>query len=337
MPQDYVKQLNFIREEASDDYKDRIPQATRDNISDVGNAIMEYEAYKNEFLENLVNKIALQLVNATTYANPFEQFKGEQINYGDTIEDIFVELPKGIEFEKPEDGESVDPFKVTKPSVQTIYHKVDREMQYPVTIHDDLLRRAFRSPQAFGSLTDQIVQQLYEAMTVDEFAYGKQLLSDEDNVYGEVVDIGAMDDANELAWEVLGHVRDKSSKMRFKRDDYNNLEVETLTPKQEQVLIIREDIAQAIDLQALLGVFNIERAEYDMRVIEIDSFHEDDQVAALVDRRGFRIHDALRDAETQRNAKGRYTNFFVNHWGLVSWSRYRNAVLFKGTVDTSSN
>lgn len=333
METNYLQLLNFIRQEASGAYQERVPEATRTNITEVGNAITTYTPTQNEFLDALINKIGLTLVNSTGYTNPFAPFKGEQINYGDTIEDIFVELPKGVKFEHIEHGESIDPYKVTKPSVKVLYHKIDREVQYTVTIWDDMLKRAFKSPQGMNSLVDQITQSLYEAMTVDEFTYAKNLLSNEAKVYGHVEDLGEVETQYELASKLLGQIKIVASNMKFKRKDYNVLEVETMTPPEEIVVVLRNDMKEAIDLQVLAGVFNLDKVELSQRVIEVDSFDDVEMLGCVLDARGFRIHDALKDAESQRNSRGRYTNYFVNHWGLVSWSKYRNAVLFKGTVE----
>jgi flagellar motor switch protein FliM len=72
---DNIQILNTIWTNASTNYQDRVPQATRDNITAVGNAILNYQAAKNEFLDALVNKIALQLVSSKMAKNKLAKFK----------------------------------------------------------------------------------------------------------------------------------------------------------------------------------------------------------------------------------------------------------------------
>ena len=42
--------LNVIRANASSTYQERIPEATQDNIREIGNAMLTYESTQNEFL-----------------------------------------------------------------------------------------------------------------------------------------------------------------------------------------------------------------------------------------------------------------------------------------------
>ena len=60
MPNNGVNILNAIRGVASQDYQNRVPVATQNNIEQVGNPIMEYQATENEFLDLLVNRIHFQ-------------------------------------------------------------------------------------------------------------------------------------------------------------------------------------------------------------------------------------------------------------------------------------
>ena len=57
-----VNVLNTIRANASPSYQERVPQATQDNITAVGNPLLEYNATMNEFLTSLVNRIGLVIV-----------------------------------------------------------------------------------------------------------------------------------------------------------------------------------------------------------------------------------------------------------------------------------
>lgn len=41
--------LNAIRNDASPEYQERIPEATRNNIADIGNALLSYTPTMSEF------------------------------------------------------------------------------------------------------------------------------------------------------------------------------------------------------------------------------------------------------------------------------------------------
>lgn len=319
--------LNYIRANASDEYKSRIPQAVQDNITAVGNAILEYTPTKNEFLNMLVNKIGLTIVSRIEYANRFSVFKGEPIRYGDTIEDIYVDLVEAQAY----NPNNENPFPQKKPNINTLYHKVDREMQYKVTINDDLLRRAFRSQDGVNNLVTSIIDSLYTSKSYDEYLMTKHLLSGD--IYGKVVEIPT-GTTKEIAQNTLSIIRSMISAMSYMSTEYNKLNTNQNTSSNDVYLILRSDIRLSIDMDVLAGIFNLDKVSLDAHIIEVDSFEDENHLFSLIDRRGMRIHDALDDAETIRNPEGKYTNYYVNHWALQSFSIYRNAI--KGVQATSA-
>ena len=64
-----VDVLNTIRANASTTYQERIPEATRNNISKVGSAILNYEPARNEFLNALMNRIGYVIVTSKLVKN----------------------------------------------------------------------------------------------------------------------------------------------------------------------------------------------------------------------------------------------------------------------------
>ena len=47
---------------ANEDF-DKLPELTQQSISQVANAILDYEPYRNKFFEALINKVGLQTIN----------------------------------------------------------------------------------------------------------------------------------------------------------------------------------------------------------------------------------------------------------------------------------
>ena len=73
--------LNAIRANASSTYQERIPVATQENIRQIGNAMMTYEATQNEFLSALVNRIGRVIITSKSYTNPLRVFKKGILEY----------------------------------------------------------------------------------------------------------------------------------------------------------------------------------------------------------------------------------------------------------------
>ena len=66
--------LNVIQATASQQYQDRVPVATQDNIAEVGNPILEFEGIANEFISALVNRIGFTVISSKSYNNPLKEF-----------------------------------------------------------------------------------------------------------------------------------------------------------------------------------------------------------------------------------------------------------------------
>ena len=63
--------LNVIRQNASYDYQQNVPAVTKaSDIPKVGEIIYGTPAFANQFLNALVNRIALVRVNSATFNNP---------------------------------------------------------------------------------------------------------------------------------------------------------------------------------------------------------------------------------------------------------------------------
>ena len=117
-----VQILNAIRANASSTYQERIPVATRENIREVGNAMMRYQAVQNEFIDALVNRIARVIITSKSYENPLRMFKKGMLEYGETIEEVFVNIAKAHQFD-PVVAET-EVFKREIPDVNAVFHRL---------------------------------------------------------------------------------------------------------------------------------------------------------------------------------------------------------------------
>ena len=136
--------LNVIRQNASLEYQNLVPAVeTATDIPRVGQALAGHPAMANIFINSLVNRIALVRARSATFNNPYKDLKKGYLEYGETIEDIFIGIAKVYEYsaEKAEGRE----FKRTLPDVHSIFHVINWRAVYPVTIEDASLQQAFLS------------------------------------------------------------------------------------------------------------------------------------------------------------------------------------------------
>ena len=134
--------LNVIRDNASLAYQNQVPEvATAVDIPRVGEVLYGTPAMANEFINALVNRIAAVRVQSATFNNPYARLKKGMIDYGETIEDIFVGITKAFTFsqEKAEARE----FKQYKPNVKSAFHAMNWQVIYPVSVSMEQLKQAF--------------------------------------------------------------------------------------------------------------------------------------------------------------------------------------------------
>ena len=91
--------INTIRANASAEYQDKVPSVTKStDIPKVGEVLYGTPALANEFISALINRIAMVRITSKTYNNPYAHLKKGMLDYGETIEEVFVELCKANEF-----------------------------------------------------------------------------------------------------------------------------------------------------------------------------------------------------------------------------------------------
>lgn len=330
-----VDVLNTIRANASSTYQERIPEATRNNISKVGSAILNYEPARNEFLNALMNRIGYVIVTSKLAKNPLRMFKKGMLDFGDTVEEIFVDIAKAQHYD-PKVAES-EVFKRVKPNVSALFHKLNRQDFYKVTISNDQLQTAFLSNNGITDLIARITDSLYSGDNYDEFLLTKELIKQTgENGQFSVQPVSAITD-EASAKSFVASVKSASDMMEFMSTQFNAANVLTSSSKDEQYLLITPKYNAMIDVEVLASAFNMDKAEFMGHRVLVDNFNcleDDGVVAVLVDKNYFMIWDVLQKFTEQYNAQGLYWNYFFHHWQILSTSLFGNAVAFTTTTPT---
>lgn len=318
--------LNAIRNSASSTYQERIPEATQDNIRQIGNAMMQYESTQNEFLDALVNRIGRVLITSKSYSNPLRRFKKGVLEFGETVEEVFVNVAKAVQYDPVDAEETL--YKRTIPDVRTAFHKMNLQNLYPVTISNEQLRQAFLSYQGLSDLIARIVDSMYTGSEYDEFLCMKQQIV-EAAQQGEFYPVNVPELTADNAKEIVTKIKAISNSFDFMSTTYNPIGVLTHSPKQSQVLLIDANFDASIDVNVLASAFNMDKAEFMGQRVLVDNFGElTGVVAALVDESWFMVFDNWIGFTENYNGKGLYWNYFYHVWKTFSRSPFANAVLF---------
>lgn len=327
--------LNVIRQNATAVYQDRIPEATAENLHEVGDAILTYEAQANEFVNALVNRIGLVILNNRMATNPLAALKKGRLAVGETIEEVYIDVIKAQTYDPRAAQDTL--FKRHLPNVSSVFHSVDSQLNYPLTISNEQLRKAFMSYDSLDRFIAGLVDSMYKSATLDEFIQMKQLISEWNNNGRFIIEpITAVTDAAS-AREAMIKIKAVSDGMTIFNNQMNYAGVWTSTPKDEQYLITTPDFNARMDVDVLAAAFHMDKAEFAGHVIVVDNIGDlgDDGIEAiLVDKNWYQVYDYLRTFKTAYNGEGLYWNYFYHVWMVYSLSPFANAVAFGTATPT---
>lgn len=355
--------LNAIRNNATQNYRDYVPKATpdADSIRQIGAIIMDYPALQNEFLSALVNRIGRVLITSKMYDNPWAFFKKGLLEFGESVEEIFVNIAKPFQFDPAVAETNV--FKREIPDVRAAFHIMNYQKYYKATISNDQLRQAFLSWQGISDLIAKIVDAMYTGANYDEFQTMKYMLARhilDGHMYP--VEIPTVETANMKS--IVSVVKGVSNKFTFLSPNYNLAGVQTYTAKNDQYMLINSQFDATMDVEVLASAFNMGKAEFSGRRVLVDSFGSLDTArlaelfagdstyqeissddlkaldaipAVLVDRNWFMIFDNFYNFTEQYNGEGLYWNYWYHVWKTFSVSPFANNALFiPGTPGVTS-
>lgn len=350
-----VEILNAIRNSASTNYRDFVPKAsnTADSIRSIGEIIMQYTPLQNEFLNALVNRIARVIITSKMYTNPLSMFKKGLIDFGESVEEIFVNIANPHQYDVEESENKV--FAREIPDVRAAFHVLNYKKFYKQTIQNKDLNQAFLSWDGITDLISKIVNAMYTAANYDEFVTTKYMLA-KAILDGRLSAITV--DANDAKGAVT-KIKGVSNALTFMSNNYNAAGVQTFTDKNDQYLLVNSQFDSEIDVEVLASAFNMSKAEFMGHRILIDGFgtldvarlnalFKDDPnyeepsqdtltalnaiPAVLVDKNFFMIFDNMYEFTENYNGQGLYWNYFYHTWKTFSMSPFANALVFVPAV-----
>ena len=358
-----VDVLNAIRNNATTVYKNYVPVATADDesIREIGAIIMDNPQLQNEFLNALVNRIGRVIITSKMYENPWSMFKKGLLEFGETIEEIFVNIAKPYQFDEAVAENNL--FKREIPDVRSAFHIMNYQKYYKSTIENDRLRMAFLSLDGITDLIAKIVDAMYTGANYDEFQTMKYMLA-RHILKGRMypVTIPAVSTANMKP--IVSKIKGISNKMEFLSTQYNVSGVSTHTKKDDQYLLVSTEFDAVMDVEVLASAFNMDKANFDGHRVLVDGFGDIDterlailfaddttyvpltaeELEALntipcviVDRDWFMIFDNYYNFTEQYNGEGLYWNYWYHVWKTFSVSPFANNALFiPGTPSITS-
>lgn len=346
-----VDVLNAIRNNASTDYRNKVPVATADAniVREIGTVIMDSAAFQNEFMQALINRIGRVIVTSKSYTNPLAMFKRGFLDFGEKIEEVFIKLARPFQYD-PAVAES-ELFKREIPDAMSAFHSMNYQKFYKNTTQEQDLRQAFLSIDGVSSFIYSIIDQLYTAMEYDELLVMKYMIArhiSKGQIAVQQIDAADIDDTTIK-------MRKASNDFLFMNPDYNLAGVHTHTLREDQYVIINTLLDATQSVKSLARAFNMGEAEFLGHVVLVDGFgkldiarlndlfagdanyyeYSEDELkdlnavpALLVDKDWFMIFDKLLTFREVENVQGLYWNHVLHTWKIFSVSPFAQALLF---------
>lgn len=359
---DSAEILNSVRNTASPNYQREVPIVGKANLGDiqaVGTIFQINPAYANEAINTLVNRIGRVYIIARTYMHNWGDIKKGFLEFGSNVESVYVGVAKAIVYDI-EDSETTV-FKRYKSETYSVVNYLNSEVNYPITIEEEQLRRAFLTYDGLSDLICGLIQSAYNAAHYDEFIAMKYLLQ-QAYINGIIQKMSIPELTNKENIEtMLTELKAISNDMTFYRKKYNAYGALTFTRKTDQLFIADVRTNAAADVNVFAQTFNVDYAQYMGIQKMVDTFGENDNErlailfakdkdyqpltqenyaelakvkAMLIDRNFLMVVDNLFTLGDIYNPKGLYYNNFLHKWTTYGIVPFAQAVAFT-TEDTS--
>lgn len=273
------------------------------NGAEVFSIMEQYPTIKNEFVETLTNKVVQSLVYSKIFENPLKMLKQPMLNYGDSIEELFVEMAQIKGFlghwldGAGANTEEADLIRALEPKITALYISKNVDYKGKATIFDKQLRKAFFNEGGLSNIVNQIVGSITSGMEYKEFETTKKLLT---SFISEGKQISKINDDGTIALTPINNggnlpikqtpycvsvagatesekmknlvqqIRTEVGNMKFPSDKYNLAKKITWSNPDELMLFTTADVSASLDVNVLANAFNVSSTDIQTRTILLD-------------------------------------------------------------------
>lgn len=358
----YVAMLNAIRNEASQRYSNAIPAAdgTVENLKTIGALLTSNQAFANEWLDALYNRIAItRVLTMDAWKNPLREFK-RKLEYGESYLEVAMHL--NAVYTRDYEAAKQRIFDIYTPGVESSLYHVNSEFFYPASVLPAQLRKAFLSYEALDRFVNDIINNVYRTMEYDEYNAMLYCILVAIQNGMPAVEIPAVSGAN--AREIVTRIKAASNEMEFLSTDKNISGVPVYAGKDDQYIFLNTQMDSIIDVDVLAVSFNMTRADFlghrrlfsnfgklDRDRLDVLFANDplyvrptDAQLAAfaripafLISGGFFVAFDQYTEMFSNENGAGPYRNYFLHCGRIYSYSNFAPGVYFvPGTQSITS-
>lgn len=323
--------IDQVRLHGSNDYQQRIPQASQVGMAEVGRVLDNFNLW-GEFEKGLVNRIALTYFTDSSWSNPLAFLKRGKLEFGTTIQELALGMIKADVY----DPFGKDLLRQNPSDVYSEFHEVNRKDKYLLTISHEEIKAGFLSAYGLNELVARKIDKMIMSDNYDEYVailnqiYDAVAREEVYNVHVPFADNEAPTEAELKRLSVA--LRTISKKMTIAPTArYNSRGVPTVSQKSDLVVITTPEVIANLDVSVLADAFNIDRTDISDRVIEVNELPYG--VHALIcSKEWFVIADRLLEVRDFNNGSNLTNNYWLHHWQVISRSPFAQVVSFGNGV-----
>lgn len=282
----------------------------------------------------MIGKIAQQVIRNVSAKNPLAVFDKMPINNGDTIEQVVVGLVSEKVYDA--DGESALA-RLVNDNLAVRYFSDWTRTKFDYTIDIAKARKVMQEGKSVNDLTEKMVASLAESDIYSKFTSIKQLLAwgatpDATTSATPLKDLGIVyGKSGDLDYKsILKKLKNIVKGMQFVNSDYNTASLVRSTEKNDIYIAMPYTLKNAIDVDELAGVFNLDKAEIKDKIIELDT---NDNTIYVVDQNAILVYTRLYEMADQKNADGLFWNYFLHVERLYAISPLFDGCFFKVSTE----
>ena len=315
---------------------------------------------KNEFIQTLVNRVVKTRFFSKVFENPLKMFHNGDMNFGNSIQDIFVEFGERKGFKENftrEDGskgsEESDLISKRTPKVVVDYETENYEYTYKVSVSEEQLQKAFLNNNGLQSLCVQLINNNLSTAERDEFSDMKAILckvtdktptGDKGNFMGKGAIQRVFEDTelsktaivklgkNYTPQSICETIREYATELKFPSKLYNLKKVETWSDTSDLVFITIPKIIAKMDVNVLAEAFNIDKADAKVRKVPINNsafpkLGTDNILGVLVDKWLIQSFDTVNKTGTMNVASSLTINNFLHRHGIRTYCPFAQMII----------
>lgn len=332
-----------VHAQMTNDYQQRVPLAGGfanpiDGAVQVAKALTDPMNGKlfNEFIDGLITVIGTDRILDYAWRNPLAKFKTDDYAGGKTVRELQVLLPLAQQY----DQDALDLLRRQNTDVKTAYYSVNRAAVYRVSINRDMLIRSFNDPESgLAAFIGSVLNSAVLANEYDEYRFMLNAFAAHNQYhpfYNENVTIADVKNPTDTEIKLLSRrIREKAMEIGgFPRNEYNSFGVPAFTRKEDLVLLVTPIIKASMDVEVLADAFNMDKTDFNTRVIVVDELPWAGVHAILLDSRAVVAGDSLFEFRSFSNPQTLVETFFLHAQGGYNISALRNVILFSNAEST---